>query len=81
MRAMQRPLDINDLAFLLDMTARGVSDMVRDGFFPKPTWVSTGRTRLWDYQAVETWGQEHDQAVRTLDELENHIAFQRRLGR
>jgi hypothetical protein len=75
----QRPLDINDLAFLLDMTARGVSDLVRYRFFPAPTWVSSGKVRLWSYDSVEKWAQEQSQAIRTLDELEAHIRSLRKL--
>jgi hypothetical protein len=74
----QRPLDINDLAFLLNKPARGVSDMIRYRFFPAPTWTTSGKVRLWTYDAVERWAQEQGQPVRSLDELESYIRMVRR---
>jgi predicted DNA-binding transcriptional regulator AlpA len=52
-------MSVTDISRLLGMTRAGADKLVkRDATFPKPVAVLTGRTRVWEREAVERWARE-----------------------
>jgi predicted DNA-binding transcriptional regulator AlpA len=52
-------LSLTDIAKLLDMSRAGADKLVkRESTFPATVAVLTGRTRVWDREAVERWAME-----------------------
>ena len=52
-------MSLTDIAKLLRMTRGGADKLVkREATFPPPVAVLSGRTRVWDRDAVENWAHE-----------------------
>lgn len=52
-------MSLTEIAELFGMTRSGADKLVkREATFPAPVTVLTGRTRVWDRDAVENWARK-----------------------